>query len=159
MEIWKDIPNYEGLYEVSNLGNVKSLNYNNTCKQKLLKPIYNTYLKVHLCKNGQQKLMTIHSLVAISFLNYKSGGYNVIVDHIDNNKLNNRLDNLQLTSTRHNTSKDKKGYSSKYVGVTWFKQSSKWRALIHVNGKKKHLGLFICELAASNAYQKELKQL
>ena len=57
MEEWKDIPAYQGKYQVSNLGNVKSLNYNRTGKEKILKPVkgVDNYLHVYLCKNGKQK--------------------------------------------------------------------------------------------------------
>ena len=55
-EVWKDIPNYEGLYQVSNLGRVKS-------KRKILKPINGEYLKVGLSKNGVQTTKYIHRLV------------------------------------------------------------------------------------------------
>jgi mevalonate pyrophosphate decarboxylase len=63
METWKPIPNYEGLYEVSNLGNVKSLRFN---KEKILKPSKNNngYFFVGLCKNCKSKTRTIHQLVA-----------------------------------------------------------------------------------------------
>ena len=55
-EVWKDIEGYEGKYQVSNLGNVKSLNYNHTGKEKLLKPINaNGYLTVHLSINNNKK--------------------------------------------------------------------------------------------------------
>lgn len=58
MEIFKEIEGYEGLYQVSNLGNVKSLNYNRTGKEKVLKPTKNKkdgYLIVNLCKEGKLK--------------------------------------------------------------------------------------------------------
>ena len=57
-ETWKDIPQYEELYQVSNLGNIKSLNYNNTGKEQILKPRKNKdgYLMVHLYKNGKRKI-------------------------------------------------------------------------------------------------------
>lgn len=69
-EIWKDMPNYEGLYQISNLGNVKSLNYNRTGEERVLKPVKVTkgYLKVKLCKNGEVKQYIIHRLVAETFI-------------------------------------------------------------------------------------------
>jgi len=117
MEIFKDIPGYEGIYQVSDLGRVKSLKFN---KEKILKPGVNNhgYYTVVLCK-GKRKTINVHQLVAMAFLNHEPCGYNgLIVDHKDNNPLNNRLSNLQLISQRENTSKDKKG-SSKYTGVSW----------------------------------------
>lgn len=91
MEIWKDINGYEGLYEVSNLGRVKS-------KRKILKPINGEYLKVGLSKNGVQKTLYIHRLVAETFL----GKSNLQVNHKDENKHNNYVDNLEWISFKEN---------------------------------------------------------
>ena len=91
MEIWKDINGYEGLYEVSNLGRVKS-------KRKILKPINGEYLKVGLSKNGVQKTLYIHRLVAKTFL----GRSNLQVNHKDENKHNNYVDNLEWISFKEN---------------------------------------------------------
>lgn len=165
-EIYKDIPNYEGFYQVSNLGNVKSLERTvkywrgkRTIKEKALKSARegNGYLFVSLSKNNKSRSIKIHKLVASAFLGHTSKGYNgLIVDHIDNNKLNNKLENLQLITARENCSKDKKG-SSKYTGVSWNKHRNKWIAHITINNKQKHLGYFTDELEASKTYQKALK--
>ena len=90
-EIWKDIPEYEGLYQVSNLGRVKS-------KKKILKPIKGEYLKVGLSKNGVQTTKYIHRLVAETFL----GKCNLQVNHKDENKYNNHLDNLEWVTFKEN---------------------------------------------------------
>ena len=156
-EVFKDIPGYEGIYQVSNLGRVKSFRFN---KEKILKPTVGShgYYTVGLCK-GKRKTISVHQLVAMTFLNHKPDGTTkVVVDHIDNNPLNNRLYNLQLVTNRENTSKDKKG-SSKYRGVSWAKERNKWISSITINGKKKTLGYFNCELAASDAYQKKLAEI
>ena len=157
-EIWKNIESYEGLYQVSNFGRVRSLRFN---KQRMLKPIINIYgyLVLNLCKDGNKKNLRIHQLVAMAFLDHKPNGMKIVVDHIDNNKKNNRADNLQLISQRQNSSKDKKGYSSKYVGVAWHKAKSKWLSKIWINGKSKHLGIFADEIEAAKAYQNALKSL
>ena len=97
-EVWKDIVDYEGLYQVSNLGRVKSLfRY-----KRILKPQKDIhgYLKVGLYKNGKCKLFNIHKLVANAFIenpnNYK------YVNHKDENKLDNRIENLMLlTPSEH----------------------------------------------------------
>ena len=83
----------------------------------------------------------------------------MVVDHIDNNSLNNCLDNLQIITPRKNTSKDRKGHSSKYIGVTWHKQASKWVVHILNNNKREYLGLFEIELDAANAYKKRLNDI
>lgn len=69
-EIWKDIKDYEGLYQVSNLGRVKSLNYRNTGKAEVMSPGKHTngYFKVCLHKNGEYKNFFIHRLVAEAFI-------------------------------------------------------------------------------------------
>lgn len=169
-EIWKDIPEYEGLYQVSNLGRVKSLprtivrsdGRKQLVKERILKGRLGTtgYFTVGLYKDKKQKTHKVHKLVAIAFLGHEPNGFNgLIVDHLDNNRLNNKLENLQLITTRENNSKDKKGGSSKYTGVCWHKNEKKWYASIKIGGKSKHLGAFTCELEASEAYQKALKSL
>jgi hypothetical protein len=167
-EVYKDVLDYEGFYQVSNLGNVKSLerkvpfkNSFKKLKERILKPSKDGrgYYKVSLAKNGINKTKLVHQLVAVAFLNHKPDGYKIVVDHIDSNPLNNNLKNLQLISQRENLSKDKKGYSSKYTGVCWNKKSNKWVATIRINGKIKHLGLFHNEIDAANAYQAVLKEL
>ena len=101
-ELWKDIDGYEGLYQVSNLGNVKSLNYNRTGKERILKPGNNGlgYLNVLLCKNGKTKTFKIHRLVANAFI---PNPYNKPeVNHKDENKTNNCVDNLEWMTSKEN---------------------------------------------------------
>jgi hypothetical protein len=169
-EIFKDIPKYEGIYQVSNIGNVKSLPKNvkmpnggiRVQKEKILKPSKDGsgYYQVDLLKNGNRKNIKIHQLVAMAFLDHKPDGTTkIVIDHINNIKTDNRIENLQLISHRENCSKDKKGGSSQYVGVYWAKNANKWAARIRINGKNPHLGYFTNELLASEAYQNTLKQL
>ena len=90
-EIWKDIQGYEGKYKVSNLGNVKSLNYNRTKKEHILKTrLCGGYLYVVLSKNCICKNWSIHRLVATAFINNPDNLPQV--NHIDENKTNNRVD-------------------------------------------------------------------
>ena len=84
------------------------------------------------------------------FLNHKPNK-EFVVDHINNIKLDNRLENLQLITQRENSSKDRKG-TSVYRGVSWAKQNKKWIAQITINKKKINLGYFTIELNASKAY-------
>jgi hypothetical protein len=168
IEIWKDIPNYEGLYQASNLGRVKSIKRvvcrSNGClhtiKEKILKENINGagYFIVNLYKNRKMKTFAIHKLIATAFLNHTPCGHKEVIDHVNNDKLNNRVDNLQLTTARHNSSKDRKG-KSKYTGVCWDKNSKKWMARIRLNGKQNYLGLFANEIDAHNAYQNKLKEI
>jgi len=158
IEVWKEIPGFKS-YEVSNLGNVRSLKFN---KLKVLKKIINKRgrYKVNLCENGKKSTSCkISQLSAMAFLNHIPCGHKIVVDHIDNNKENDRLYNLQLISNRENIIKDTNRGSSKYVGVSWHKNQYKWRAQICVNGKIKHLGTFTDEKEAAQAYQNELNKI
>ena len=159
LEEWKDVKGYEGSYQVSNLGRVKSLKRKMRPVDKILSlPINNTgYLNITLCKDGNQKTLHVHVLMAITYLNHKQCGNNVVIDHINGDKLDNRLLNLQLISNRENISKSKSGYSSKFVGVSWDKALKKWCSKIRIGRKQKHLGYFTVEREASTSYQKALK--
>jgi len=159
-EIWKDIPEYEGLYQVSNLGNVKSFQFK---REKILKP-YSTgkipkhYLAVSFYENGVRKHKKIHQLVAMAFLNHKPNGYELVIDHINNNRLDNRIENLQIVTTRFNVSKAKNG-SSKYTGVHFIKKRKKWRCNIQYNGKTITLKECDNENEANLIYQKALFEI
>lgn len=158
MEEFRDIPGYEGLYQVSNLGRVKSF-WNKT--EKILKPAKNSngYMQVVLCKSDIKKGVTIHQLIAMTFLGHEPCGHGLVVDHINNDKTDNRLDNLQVVTHRFNVYKTQGKGTSKYKGVSWFKDRNKWRTQININGKFNHLGYFNCELAAHQAYQNKLKEI
>lgn len=160
IEIWKDIPNYEG-YQVSSLGNVKSLNYSHTGSERILKPSKDKdgYLKVVLFNNSKRNYFKIHQLVAMAFYghNLRVDSKGLVVDHIDNNRANNRADNIQLITIRHNSSKDQKGRSSEFIGV--FFNKKKWFASIWFKKRLIHLGSFDIEIEAANAYQKALKEI
>lgn len=101
-EIWKDIQGYEGLYQVSNLGRVKSLNYKRTGKERILKPSNNGqgYLRVKLCKDGNREQPLVHRLVATVFCENPEGYTEV--NHLDENKQNNMADNLEWCSRQYN---------------------------------------------------------
>lgn len=156
-EIFKDIPGYEGLYQVSNLGNVKSLRFN---KEKLLKQETKKGYKVfYLTNDSKTKQKSLHQLVAMAFLNHIPCGHKLVVDHINNDKLDNRVENLQIITNRENSSKDVKNKTSKYTGVSWDKHRGRWSSKIKINGNTINLGRYKCELAAYLAYQDKLKEL
>ena len=98
IEQWRtavyDGETYEG-FEVSNLGRIKSLNYRNTGKTELMEPSANTdgYFKVNLRKNGENKTCYVHRLVAQTFIPNPDNLPEV--NHIDEDKTNNRVDNLE----------------------------------------------------------------
>ena len=112
MEIWKDIVNYEGLYKISNLGNVMSLEkqiINQDDKRvqkrpaKLLKQHMNQfgYMKVWLYKDGKRKEYAVHRLVANAFIDNPEN--KPCVNHIDNNRANNTLENLEWCTYKENS--------------------------------------------------------
>lgn len=165
IEVWKDIPEYEGLYQVSNLGNVRGLDrldsWGRKLKGKVLKEAITSpkYFGVGLSKNGKSKTITVHSLVAYAFLNHKPCGFKLVVNHIDTNPENNKLYNLEVITQRENSNLKHIKSSSKYVGVCWNKKIKKWQSNIVINGKLKYLGLFTDELEAAQAYQNELNKI
>jgi hypothetical protein len=150
-EIYKAVPGCQGLYEVSNFGNVKSLQRGKEVIMKLDKRT--TYLKVHLSINGKSKQYDVHQLVAMAFLGHQPNGHDIVVNHIDNNPLNNNVNNLELVSQRYNTSCNKTD-----VGTSWDKRRNKWEARIRINNKKKFLGYFDDKQDALDAYQKALDE-
>ena len=161
MEIFKDVKGYEGYYQVSNIGNVKSLVRKGRKKELVLKPSKDKdgYYYVVFCYKRTSKVVKIHQLVAIAFLNHIPNMYNgFIVDHIDNNPLNNNVENLQLITARENCSKDKKG-NNKYTGVFYDKRYNNFLSRIRIGNEKVHLGCFEKDIDASNMYQLALLNL
>lgn len=115
-EIWKDIPGYEGLYQASNLGQIKRLSRKYAPKEKVLKPQRrNGYLSICLTKNKDKSTHNIHRLITKTFI----GESDLIVNHKDGNKHNNNIENLEYCTSRDNcrhvfTSKIKITNSEKY---------------------------------------------
>lgn len=112
-EVWKDIVGYEGYYQVSNLGRVKSLRlkvYSHAQKraipvmrEKILKQFPNTkkYLNVDLRRNGTRNTQAVHRLVAKAFISNENDYPQV--NHKDENKQNNRVDNLEWCTNQYNS--------------------------------------------------------
>lgn len=165
-EIWRPIPGYENIYEVSNLGRVKSLSRkvirgNKICllKEKIKKSTKNGhgYFVIKLHKNKKKQMMRLHVLVAMAFLNHKPDGQKIVVDHIDNNKENNTVNNLQLISQRENSTKDRLLPKIGKRGVS--KHRKKYRAVISVKSKIIFLGLYKTITDAHNAYEIAAKNI
>lgn len=156
-EVWKPVVGYKD-YSISSKGRVKSFKNN---KEKILKPTLDAhgYYLINLSVCGKVFSKYVHQLMASSFLGHIPNGHKMVVDHIDNNPLNNNIENLQIISHRHNVSKNRTNKSSKYVGVCWCKSKKRWRAKIQIDGKIVHLGYFRDEFKAAQTYQSKLKEI
>jgi hypothetical protein len=162
MEIWKPILGFEHLYEVSNLGNLKSLerivsnkgsfNGKIKVKERQLKQSINKY-GYHCCtlqKDGKRYFKLIHRLVAEVFLENNSSYKEV--NHIDRNKSNNSIDNLEWCDRYYNINHYYESIrtSSKYSGVSYIKDRNKWTSYLSIDGKRINLGRFNTEEEAFN---------
>ena len=162
MEIWKDVVGYEGLYKVSNTGRVISLKCN---REKEMKLVVNSagYYSLSLYKNKKPKTFNVHTLVARAFLGHDKFNYEIVVDHINGDRLNNNTYNLRLTSQRENVfnKKDRVAgrYTSDVMGVWYSKSNDRWYSSVYVNGKSHYVGCFRTKESAYEAYKKALNIL
>lgn len=171
-EIWKDITGYDGYYQASSLGRVRSLDrwvsYSNGRKSFYRGVIIegglnNGYVQIRLSRDGIPKTYTASRLVAMAFLDHKPDGHAFVVDHINGNRADNRVENLQVVTGRENRStcfrSNEDSFSSKYVGVYWNVEMCKWHAVIYHDGNRSRLGFFDVELEASMAYRSALSKI
>ena len=101
-EIWKDIKGYEGIYQISNCGRIKSLYRKRRKNEKILKPLVSSrnYFQINLYKDGKMFKYLIHRLVAETFIiNPDNLPY---INHKDENKQNNCVDNLEWCTCEYN---------------------------------------------------------
>ena len=101
-ELWRDIPGYTWGYQASNRGNIRSKNYQGTSEVKILHPRKNRhgYCEVTLWENKKAKTVTVHKLIALTFLHKTNS--RMIVSHKNGNKLDNRVDNLEWVTPQYN---------------------------------------------------------
>ena len=169
IEEWKDIIGYEGVYQVSNFGNIKSLdrlifNKGKQTYQKLkgknIKHCKNGkgYMLVNLCKCGNTLSFMVHKIVASTFFNYVNFDSSLVIDHIDNDKNNNKLSNLQIITSRENSSKDRNPKSG-VTGVSIRKRLKPYMSTININGINKYIGSYFTMQEANSAYQSQLKSI
>ena len=99
-EIWKDVSGYEGIYQISNFGRVRSFKFSNV---RILKNIVHSagYLTVDLRKNGTRKSFKIHRLVALAFIENPNNLPSI--NHKDECKTNNSINNLEWCTDKYNT--------------------------------------------------------
>ena len=164
MEKWKDIDGYEGHYQISNTGLIKSLErfaFNGykmyKLKEKILKQniVGSGYLTVTLSLESKVKRFYIHQLVASHFLQKKEGSY-IVVNHVDGIKTNNNLLNLEYTTQSKNIShsyntglRDNKSESG-YKGVRPY--GKRYMARISRNNKSTYIGMYDTAEEAHKAY-------
>lgn len=153
MEKWILIDGFEN-YQISNFGRVRSIKSGNILKGGKDR---NGYKCVNLRANGKTFFRPIHRLVALNHLQPIEGKN--CVNHIDLNKENNHVLNLEFCNHYENNSHMKMNgsTSSKFPGVSYSKDRNKFVASIKVNGKHKFLGRFKTEIEAKNAYLEALK--
>ena len=142
MELWKDIEGYEGLYQVSNLGRIRSTEHIDRLgrlKPSTIRKVHDNgrgYLKVLLKENSKQKNFLVHRLVAIAFLEKPQN--KDYINHKDGNKQNNRVDNLEWCNRSENM---KHSYSlglskiRKCENANWHKLTQKEVDYIRKNAK------------------------
>ena len=171
-EIWKPVVGFEGFYEVSSYGRVKSLPRRVPCSQgrrltyeKILSVRVfsgNVYPSVHLSDNKTKKTYKVHKLVAMAFLGFEPNDNNIVVDHIDSVKSNNTLENLQILTQRENCLKHtlKKQTASKFAGVRKTENGKRFYAVIRKSRENQiNLGHFDTEEEASQRYLLELERM
>jgi hypothetical protein len=146
------IEGYEELYWATSQGDVWSVRR----RRFLSRDSVNSkgYNIVFLYKGGARKPMHVHRIVAKLFVTNEDRATRNEVDHINNNRRDNRASNLRWVSrseNSHNTSSHK-GSTSRYLGVSWVNARNKWQAQIYLNGTNKFLGRFTCEHEAARAY-------
>jgi hypothetical protein len=160
VEIWASIKNgYEGLYESSNKGRLKSFHFSKEGRVLKGRVRIDGYYEYSLVKDGKQKFIKGHQLVAMAFLGHSPCGFKLIVNHINFNKTDNRVENLEIITSRENSNKKHLKSSSKYTGVSLDKKAGKWKSVICIDKKIITIGRFKTEEEASNAYQEKLLKL
>lgn len=149
-EIWKSLATTKDSIEISNYGNIRD-----TIKNTIIYPNITEHGYYYIWFNINNKSVTFR-LARLVYKLFKGKLINgMVIDHKDNDRSNNYVDNLQQITARENSSKDRwrKGKTSRYTGVSWDVKSNKWSACICFNGKTFHIGKFDIELEASMAYE------
>lgn len=160
MEEWRDIPGYEGFYQASSEGRVRSVDRvlvrsngrSHTVRGKVLRPgISSRYSMVVLRNEDGVNGKTVHSIVAETFIGPRPDG--MVIDHKDENTENNRPNNLEYVTQRENVRRFHKNKGTECIGVYWYKRKSKWMARIYRKEGSVFLGYFKDKQDAIRAVQ------
>lgn len=159
--IWKDIPGYEGLYKVSNYGEVLSLKRNRT-KEKILKGQIDQYgyIRIVLSKNGKIKKYKAHRLVLMAFNN--TNNKRLQINHKDGNKQNNFIDNLEWCTPSYNTIhsyinnlNETKGFKTKIINKIT-KEEKEYRSMRDASLSIGYNKGYIFKKVKNNIYENKL---
>jgi hypothetical protein len=168
IEIWKPIVGYEGFYEVSNLGRIKTKERFIERKDKTFFMLHERirklvlhkktgYLQVSICVENKVKMCSAHRMVASTFIDNPLNKPQV--NHINGIKTDNRVENLEWCTNRENTIHriDKTKTKHKYTGIKF--HNNRWIAEYKHKGQSLYLGCFKNEIDAALAYETKIKQL
>ena len=150
-EEWRSIDGHMN-YQVSNLGRVRDANVGRILHQT----INNKYGYACLRDGDHIKPYGVHKLVAHEFLGKPENIQDLVIDHIDRDKSNNRLVKWRYATRSQNAAnsvRNRENLSSKYKGVC--RHRHRWQSSIKINGKYKHLGLFDTEEDAARKYNEK----
>lgn len=166
LEIWKDIPEYEGLYQCSSFGQVRSLDRYD-CRNRRINGIVmkqskcsTGYIAISLWKNGVKKDFKAHQLVAMCFLGHKQRGLELVINHKNSNRVDNNLSNLEIVTNRYNCQHGKSkvlNRTSYYFGVVFREKYGIYQSSIVIDGEKIYLGVYKNEEDAGRVYIEALE--
>lgn len=165
MEEWKQILGYEGYYEISNFGNVRSMKrcvtYQNGVtvryKSKERKPSISDYRIIALSKDGLIKLCKISRLVAIHFI--ETDNKRTIVNHKDYNKHNDHYSNLEWVNNSENIIHSNIRNKKSQTGIFYDSNRKKWAAYIYRNSKNIFVGRFNTESEAIEKQKQRFNEI
>ena len=158
--IWKNIPEYENLYKLNLFGEIESHDKTTNGIKSTGRPIILSknkvgYMFVKLSKNGKKQMFQIQKLMALTFVGYIPDGK--VVDHIDNNKTNNNINNLQFLTIRENSIKEKI-IKNGYIDIHRRKDNGKWRVRLQIPTGRLNVGHFGTMVEALEAYDEACKK-